>query len=82
LASSPEKEVHNLWTFYLHAIVKSLNRVNEVENAPHMAGISHFFMVENKNKNWIIDSGATNHMTSYLTLLNNEESVKKDDSQK
>ena len=50
-------------------IVKLLDKEKSHANMVNMAGMIHSFMANIEQEKWIIDTGASNHMTAYLDNL-------------
>ncbi|XP_009796152.1 uncharacterized protein [Nicotiana sylvestris] len=58
------------------------NREQQQENTANMAGNAYSFLVDIAKTNWIIDTGATNHMVADIRLLNNVKVVNTKDTKK
>ncbi|XP_019244590.1 PREDICTED: uncharacterized protein LOC109224467 [Nicotiana attenuata] len=61
-------------------ILHLLNKDKEVESAPNVVaagptGTAHAFMTNLVHNNWIIDTGATNHMVHSLNLLETYDEI-------
>lgn len=50
-------------------ILRLLNKENSVIPAVNQAGMDHSFSISNKFKHWVVDSGATKHITTSLDDL-------------
>nr|XP_016467023.1 PREDICTED: uncharacterized protein LOC107789679 [Nicotiana tabacum] len=56
-------------------ILRLLNKENMPEASANMAGSINAFFVDGNNHEWIIETGATNYMTSNLDILKNKLEV-------
>ncbi|XP_075103743.1 uncharacterized protein LOC142178311 [Nicotiana tabacum] len=56
-------------------IMKLLNQDQSVDGSANMADIVHSFLACVEKRNWIIDTGATNHMAADLSMLSKFRAV-------